>query len=376
MNNSPNNERLSSIDFLRGLMIVLMTIDHVRDMFHSVEIGQYIPTDAGVFLYATRWITHLCAPTFVFLAGLSVFLKEKRYNAPLNEVRIFLIKRGLFFVVLEFTLISFLWNQIFPANIYSLNAQVIWAIGMSMIFLAAIKSLHPIWILLIGLLLVFGHNLLDQFHSTNSALWNLLHVRTTMTLTESLQITSFYPLMPWFGIISLGYVFGYFLFADSASLNKRKKIILSLAFSSLLLFVILRSYNLYGDKHLFAVGENFMVSAQSFLNVTKYPPSLLYFLITMPFGLIILAFNQESKFTQIIASYGKAPLFYYALHLILIVVIGKIIFFLSGGVYKSEHLIISWIVAVSLVISCYKPVLYFIAFRKNYGKRIGILSYI
>ncbi len=373
------SQRLHSIDFLRGLVIILMTVDHTRDMFYPINIGSYIPNDISLGVYMTRWITHLCAPIFIFLAGISVFLREQKYNLKPSETAIFLFKRGLFFIVLEFTLISFFWNQIFGYQIYTLSAQVIWAFGVSFIFLGLIKNFSAPVILAIGSILVFGHNLLDAFNPENSILWDFLHHRSKLTIIpEKLLFRVSYPLIPWLGLIALGYSCGYYLFTNSVSEKRRGAFLLGLTAICLVSFLILRSFNFYGDSNLFIFDStNLIESFRSFLNVTKYPPSLLYFLITLPFGFAILAlFKKEYKLTKIISNYGKAPLFYYILHLALITIIDNLIEFFSGEKYKSDNILVTWIIAFFIVAISYNLILRFIDFRKKYGNKIKILSYV
>jgi uncharacterized membrane protein len=194
-------------------------------------------------------------------------------------------------------------------------------------------------------------------------------------IPDVLQIRTSYPLLPWFGIISLGYACGYFLFKKDEAV--RNKIMLNLGLFSLVIFVILRYFNFYGDSHLFIKENDFVQSLKSFLDVTKYPPSLLYFLLTIPFGLLILAgFKRESFLSKIITNYGRVPLFYYMLHLTLLPTVSYATLLLNNKFYQTDNIGVIWFLAFMIVIIAYPLVVWFIGFRKKYSKKFELLNYI
>lgn len=382
-NNFPTpakSARFSSIDFLRGFVIILMTVDHVRDMFFSIDIGSLIPEDKGIALFFTRFITHLCAPIFIFLAGLSVFLREQRYNLDRKELQLILIKRGLFLIVLEFTLVNFFFHYILEHTVYNIGCQVIFAIGAAMILLALVKWFSARAILLIGLVTTVGHNLLDGLdQQLNSIFWSFLHSPKVFPIIEGdLSFRIKYPILPWFGVICLGYACGYYWFKASVSEKKRNDSLLKLALACVVVATGLRYFNIYGDSHLFIPHENFTASLLSFLNVTKYPPSLIYLLLTLPFGLLILARvkNADNILVKIISKYGNAPLFYYLLHLALIPALNYLTILALGYEFKTDQLWIIWLASVLIVAGSYPLITWFLEFRKKYVTRFPILSYI
>lgn len=318
--------RISEIDLLRGLVIVLMALDHVRDYFHagSFGINPLDPEQTTPWLYATRWITHLCAPTFVFLAGVSAHLQFARGKTT-PSLSLFLLTRGLWLVFLELTIISFGWSLGFP---YALFMQVIWAIGWSMIALAALVWLPRVVVLAIGILVIAGHNSLDPISAENAGLiWTFLHDGGLVFAGEQPIGLAAYPLLPWFGIIALGYGFGAIFTEPQA---KRDRTVLLLGLGMLAAFFVLRWLNVYGDP-AFATGpeavardwrEQSTIGAaiMVFFDVQKYPPSLQYTLVTL--GVVLTIFPFLSRLTGIVRSvlntFGAVPFFFYILHIYLI----------------------------------------------------------
>lgn len=315
-----NQKRITSIDLLRGSVMIIMALDHVRDYFHA---GAYLydPLDldkTSVALFFTRWITHFCAPVFMFLAGTSAFIVGQRKTK--KELSLFLLKRGLWLVLLELTLINFEWNfDIAFTNIYFI---VIWALGISMIVLAGLIHLPNKLILLIGIVLVAGHNLLDNIHVPGNTLkafgWSLLHDQNFFNWNGR-NVLIGYPVIPWIGIMALGYCLGS-LYTPAFSPEKRKKILLMIGCAAIVLFVLIRFLNTYGDPSHWSRQQSASYTLLSFIKVTKYPPSLLYALMTLGPAILFLAFSENIKnpFSKFISVYGRVPMFYYLLHIFII----------------------------------------------------------
>ncbi|HEV8080544.1 MAG TPA: heparan-alpha-glucosaminide N-acetyltransferase domain-containing protein [Chitinophagaceae bacterium] len=329
--------RIQSIDLLRGLVMIIMALDHVRDYFHaSAQI--YDPLDlsqTSPVIYLTRWVTHFCAPVFMFLAGTSAYLIGQRKTK--KQLSFFLFTRGLWLVFLELTFVYFGWsfNIHFPVS----ALITIWALGISMIALSGLIYLPFKIVLAIGILIVAGHNSLDNFHVPGNDLkafiWDELHDPRLLNFYGHIIITG-YPVLSWIGIITLGYCFGRFYKKDFNAI-KRKKWLLLIGSSAIILFITLRSANIYGDQLLWANQKSGLFTFLSFINVTKYPPSLLYTLITLGPAIIFLAFAEKplNSFTSFISVYGRVPMFYYLLHIYLIHFLAMIAAQLTGFGWKS-----------------------------------------
>jgi uncharacterized membrane protein len=315
-----NQKRITSIDLLRGSVMIIMALDHVRDYFHAGAF-MYDPLDlekTSTALFFTRWITHFCAPVFVFLAGTSAFIAGQKKTK--KELSLFLLTRGLWLVLLELTLIAFGWNfDISFTNIYFI---VIWALGISMIILAGLIHLPNKLILAIGIILVAGHNLLDNIHITGNNLkafgWALLHDQNFFTWNGKNVLVG-YPLLPWIGVMALGYCLGN-LYTVGFSAEKRKKILVMIGVSAIVLFIVIRLLNVYGDPSHWAHQSSVFYTFLSFIKASKYPPSLLYILMTLGPAVLFLAFteNIRSAASRIISVYGRVPMFYYLLHIFLV----------------------------------------------------------
>jgi uncharacterized membrane protein len=318
--NTLTTKRISSIDLLRGLIMIIMALDHVRDYFHA-DAFIYDPLDLNkttLILYFTRWITHFCAPIFVLLAGTSASLSGQRKTK--KQLAFFLVTRGIWLMILEETVVNFEWffNIHFTFFIFG----VIWVLGLCMIFLAGLIFLPRTIILIIGLIMVAGHNLLDKIHfpehNVMGFIWGMVHDRKPYSIGH-INIEEAYHIIPWVGVMALGYCLGS-LFAKDVDPAKRKRILLQLGTGSLLLFIIVRSINLYGNLYPWTHQATPLLSLLSFLNISKYPPSLDYLLITEGFALIFLGLteNVSNRLSKIISVYGRVPMFYYLCHLFLI----------------------------------------------------------
>ena len=326
------HKRIESIDLLRGIVIVIMALDHVRDYFHADNF-LYEPNDlsqTNPVLFFTRWITHYCAPVFVFLAGTSIFLLGERKTK--NELAAFLLKRGLWLMLLEVVVIGFAWsfNPIYPL----FRLQVIWVLGLSMVFMSALIYLPPKMILIIGLVIMFGHNLLDNIHAQGNSfkdfLWAELHERRAFAIGDR-KVRTGYPLLPWLGIMTLGYSFGV-LYKKGMDAAVRKNYLLTLGSAAIVLFLLLRVINRYGDMAPWSAQPSFALTVCSFLNVTKYPPSLMFALMTLGPALVVLALLEKplNRLGKIIIPIGRVPLFFYILHLFLIHGLALVAVVISG----------------------------------------------
>ena len=306
--------RLTSIDALRGFVMLLMLVDHTREFFYShVAVGDPMAMTTPVPLFFTRLTAHLCAPVFVALTGLSAYLYGARRTRA--ETSAFLLKRGLFLVLLELTLVNLAWRLSFGSE--TLFLQVIWVIGLSMIALAALIHLPRPALIAVGAVIVLGHNLLDPIafapSETGHALWAILHDRGFIELPWGRARTS-YPLLPWIGTITLGYAIGPWFGRDvAAALRLRRLAVTGIAMIAG--FVLLRSINVYGDTP-WQTGEDRVHTLLAFLNVTKYPPSADFLLLTLGIGALLLAaFERIGRPAAILAILGGAPLFFYLVHL-------------------------------------------------------------
>ena len=311
-----NSKRIESIDIVRGTIMVIMVLDHVRDYFHADSL-RFSPEDFShttPYIFFTRWITHFCAPVFVFLAGTSAFLSGQRKTK--RQLSKFLLTRGLWLIIVELTVVNFAWS--FNYKLPFIGLGVIWVIGISMIVLAAVIHLRFKLGLLLGLVLVFGHNLLDPIHF-DGFLWSVLHESKVFQINETHFIRVTYPLLPWIGIMILGYCFGR-LYTRDFTVERRKKWLLVMGTGAIALFVLVRAINIYGDPAPWSNQSSEIFTPLSFLNTTKYPPSLLYTLMTLGPTMLFLALAEKISVgsARAIIHIGRVPMFFYILHLYLI----------------------------------------------------------
>lgn len=313
--------------------MVLMALDHTRDFF-SRDLS-FDPTDLGKTypaLFLTRWITHFCAPVFLFLAGTGAFLSTTR-GKSIRELSWFLFTRGLWCVVLELTVIRSL-GWMFNFDYHYTFGIVFWAIGWSMVSLAALVFLPPRVVLVFGLLMIASHHVFDHVHPENlgnlAALWKILHSGGTIQLSATSRFIAGYPLVPWIGVMAVGYGFGALLVRGS---EERRRWLFGLGGLATLLFVVIRGTNVYGDSRLWSEQKSFLFTAFSFVNCTKYPPSLCYLLMTLGPSLLVLAALDRGtpRWLQPVCVFGRVPLFFYLLHLPLIHGLAVIASYLDYG---------------------------------------------
>lgn len=331
--------RIDSIDLLRGLVMIIMALDHTRDFFHKTAWTDdpLNLTTTTPLLYFTRWITHFCAPVFVFLAGTSGYFQSLRKSK--KELSLFLIKRGLWLILIEVIVINFAFT--FDIHYTLIGLQTIWAIGISMVILGLVIWLPFPVILALGLLIVLGHNGLDFYEAkikgTPGWWYDLLHHFGFYHLWGKHSLLILYPFLSWSGLMMLGYCFGK-LFVGIEG-RQRKKMLVWLGVGILLLFVAIRLTNEYGDPDRWSTQKNSLYTFLSFMNVHKYPPSLLYMCATIAPALLFLAFTGKVKnrLTKFITVYGRVPFFYYVLHFLLIHTLSSV-FYLTRGHSFAEGL--------------------------------------
>nr|WP_272913288.1 heparan-alpha-glucosaminide N-acetyltransferase domain-containing protein [Methylobacterium sp. SyP6R] len=307
--------RIGSIDALRGFVMLLMLVDHVRDIFY-VHAQVRDPMDLSVTapdLVVTRLISHLCAPVFLLLTGLSASLYARRHGT--GATARFLLTRGLFLVGLEVTLVNLAWTgRMLPPVLY---LQVIWAIGLGMIALAGLLRLPRPALAVAALLIVLGHNLLDGIvlapGQAGYVPWSILHQRGLLDLPWGVARTS-YPVLPWIGVAAAGYVLGPWFATDPRARRRR---LLALGAAALAGFLVLRGLNGYGDPVPWQAGPTLGMTILSFLNLTKYPPSADFLLLTLGLGLWLLAVFEALPASRLgwLRVFGGAPLFFYLVHL-------------------------------------------------------------
>lgn len=305
--------RIESIDVVRGVVMVLMALDHVRDFFGMPGVN---PTDLAqttIPLFFTRWITHFCAPVFFLLTGTGAYLSLRK--KPKYELSRFLFTRGLWLIFLELVVVRcFGWA--FNFNYHFTLLQVLWTLGWAMIVLSALVYLPASVVTTFGVVMILSHNLFDSVQSSNP-LWVILHTPGIIVKVPGHIVFDGYPLIPWVGVTAAGYGLGQIY---SWSSSRRKAFLLPSGIGLTAAFFILRAINLYGDPRRWTTQKSPAYTVLSFLNTTKYPPSLLYLLMTLgPALLFLWALDGKTpRWLRPALIVGKVPLFYYVLHLPLI----------------------------------------------------------
>lgn len=325
-------KRIQSIDIVRGIVMIIMALDHVRDLMHETSISQ-VPTDLNTttpILFFTRWITHLCAPIFVFLAGASVYLSLKNNN-DFKASKQLLLKRGLWLIFLELTIVNF--AIFFDIGFHALLFEVIASTGFGFIILSILLRLPARRIGYIGLAIIFCHNLLPIIPLEENAVIKLIlnpfFSPTVIPLMPGKMFIIGYPPIPWLGIILLGYACGHFFILPE---RKKPKLFLKIGVGALLLFIVIRLINIYGDGAPWSVQKNGLHTFLSFMNVSKYPPSLLFCLVTLGIMFLLFAFVEKlnKNIQNITMVYGKVPLFYFVLHFYLVHIITLVMLLIQG----------------------------------------------
>ncbi len=373
MNNLQHlKKRIPSIDILRGLVILFMLVDHVRErvFLHQQVADPMIIDETSSTLFFTRFMAHFCAPVFIFLTGLSAWLYENPQDKPQRSVHSFLLKRGLFIIFLEITLVNFSWF----GNYNALYLQVMWAIGLSMIALAFLTCLPHRVIGLIAITIIFGHNALDFISFTPEefgySLWTILHDRGYLFTSETFKIKVSYPTLPWIGIICLGYFIAP-IFSSKFEINKRIRILFRLGAFSLLTLFVIRLGNVYVEPVMWTSFDNWLLTVQSFINFTKYPPSLGFLLITLGVAFIVLALLEKSSTDNFnfLIHYGSAPLFFYLLHLYVLLIMYWVLVSIFGtnkGIYYGVDSVWQvWAISILLSLVLYLPTKKFSNFKKT-----------
>ena len=329
-------ERIDSIDLLRGLVMIIMALDHTRDFFHAPAWTQD-PLDLNTtspLLFLTRWITHFCAPVFVFLAGTSIYFQDLRKTK--KELSVFLLKRGVWLILMEILVINFAFSFDITPNFIAL--QVIWTIGINMVIMGLFIWLPFPAILMTGLLIVFLHNTLDPYEAALNGqapgfFYDLIHRQSFHQLDDNFTLMILYPFLPWTGLMMLGYCFGrlYTTYKDV----QRTKVLFWLGAGLIAFFILLRISNAYGDNQPWSTQKNSLYSLFSFIHTDKYPPSLLYMCMTIGPAILFLAFvkgrNAVSKFITV---FGRVPFFYYILHFYLLHIVSSICFLARGHTFE------------------------------------------
>ena len=324
--------RLTSIDLLRGLVMIIMALDHSRDFLHTTawtDDPLNLQTTTTL-LFFTRWITHFCAPVFVFLAGSSIYFQALRKTK--KELSLFLLKRGLWLLFVEIVIINFAFS--FDVHYAIIGLQTIWSIGISMMVMAAIIWLPFKAVFAVALLIVLGHNGLDFYEkgagNNVSVLYTFLHRPGMFPINATHRVVVLYPFLSWVGLMAMGYCFGrLFMQYQGAA---RRQVLLRLGIMLVCFFVILRALNIYGNPEPWATQPTFLKTILSFIDVHKYPPSLLFMCITIGPALLFLAAVEgaKNKLADIITVYGRVPFFYYVLHFFTLHIVTAAFFFLSG----------------------------------------------
>ncbi|MES2875352.1 MAG: heparan-alpha-glucosaminide N-acetyltransferase domain-containing protein [Bacteroidota bacterium] len=380
--------RVDSIDILRGLVMIIMALDHTRDYFH-IHAWTQDPLNLATTtpaLFLTRWITHFCAPIFTFLAGTSVWFQAK--NKSKKELSSFLIKRGLWLVVVEIVVFNFAFS--FDPSYTIIALQTIWSIGVSMIILGLLIWLPFKAVLAIGLLIVLGHNSLDFYEASNkggfSLLYSIIHRPGFFPLNKEHSLFVLYPVLPWLGIMILGYCFGRLFTAYQGA--ERRKILSLLGIGLTLFFILLRAINIYGDPKPWSQQNSVLYTLFSFIDTQKYPPSLLYAAMTIGPGMIFLSLIEKTKnvITDIIVVYGRVPFLYYVLHFFLIHVLCMIFFLMRGhkfseGIYEGPNMFpyfiipkegyslgVVYLIWIGVIIVLYPVCKWFSEYKKTHRK--------
>ena len=374
--------RLLAIDALRGFVMLLMLVDHVRETFllHRQVTDPIDALSVTPDLFFTRLLSTLCAPVFIFLTGLSAWLYSQKHTA--GETSVFLLQRGLFLVFLELTFVCFAWNAEFPPK--TLWLQVIWCIGICMVVLAALLHFKRSWLIVLGVAIVAGHNLLDGIvlgpDSPFFVPWSILHQRAFIDITEFTRARTTYPVLPWIGVILLGWGIGPW-FGKDADPGVRSRRLFTVGIGLLIAFMLVRYANVYGDKSWVQTGDA-LRTFMSFMSATKYPPSLMFLLPTLGLGLILLGLFEKIQARAsiaVLAVYGGAPMFFYLLHLYVLKAMYVLAVFIwgtnQGAYFGFDQLPMVWLWSVVLGVLLFFPTRWFASLKQR-RRDISLLKYL
>jgi uncharacterized membrane protein len=389
------SNRIISIDLLRGFVMAIMALDHTRDFFHysliTLQIDALDPASTTPWMYASRWVTHLCAPTFVWLAGISAWLHAKKSKMSVGEKSRFLGSRGLWLIVLELSIINFGWT--FNPTFSNFYLIVIWAIGASMILLAIFSLLPRKWHLPLALAIIFGHNFFDGLSfekGTTAYVFETLFIHTGRFEWWGRSFRVPYPVLPWFGIMLLGYSMGH-LFTQEAKALRHRVLWLGGLFA-LVMCVVLRLFTVYGDPRPFEKQPHLLWTIYDFLNMSKYPPSLHFSLMFLGLAMLLLyAFELfKTRANGLLVVFGGVPLFFYVLHIYLLHALNLLMYVgqrghISGidwekGVWGYEikfgyGLLEVYLIWLGLLAVCYPLCKRFAAFKAKHSSKWWV-SYI
>jgi uncharacterized membrane protein len=365
--------RIAIIDVMRGLVMLIMLFDHVRETLylHMQVTDPMTVASTAPELFFTRMAAHFCAPMFVFLTGLSAWLYAHPAAGPRNATG-FLVKRGLLLVALELVVVNFAWAGKFPPAV--LYLQVIWVIGLAMIFLALVHRLPLKLLGAVGALIVVGHNALTWMTfepgTVGYTLWTILLHRGFLVAEGAVKLKVTYPLLPWIGVILLGYAAGP-LFGRAMAPERRRQLMLMLGGGALLALALLRGFNIYGEEMPWVHGETAVQTVMSFFNFTKYPPSLDFLLMTIGTGFLVMVWLEpvENWFTRACATFGGAPMFYYMLHLYVLLGLQHLLVAIFGANHGERFgidvLWPVWVVSLALMPVLYLPCRAFANFKRT-----------
>ncbi|RJG17856.1 DUF1624 domain-containing protein [Massilia cavernae] len=365
--------RIAVIDVMRGLIMLIMLFDHVRETIYlHMQVGDPMDVQATApELFFTRMAAHFCAPVFVFLTGLSAWLYAHPAAGPRNATG-FLVKRGMLLIFLELVFVNFAWSGKIPSPVIYL--QVIWVIGLAMIILALVHRL-PLKVLgAVGLAIVFGHNALTwmSFEPGTFAyyVWTVLLHRGFLIPEGVMKLKVTYPLLPWVGVILVGYAAGP-LYSAVMAPERRQRLLRMLGVGCLLLLAVLRGFNIYGENLPWVHGDTAIQTVMSFFNFTKYPPSLDFLLLTLGVAMLGLAYFEkiDNWFTRACATFGGAPMFYYLLHLYLLLGLQHVLVAVFGANHGERFGVDSvwpiWVLSVVLMPVLYVPCRAFARFKRT-----------
>ncbi len=357
--------------------MIVMFIDHCRERFFS-NIPMSDPMDIDLTepsFFFTRITTHLCAPIFVFLTGISAWLYAHPNNKSPRSASSFLFKRGLFLIFLEITLINFSWFGAYQ----TLYLQVIWAIGISMIILSFLCSFPSKILFLIGFIIVFGHNLLTPIEFNHDefgySIWTILHDRGYLMENSFINIKASYPVLPWIGLILLGYVSGS-IYKSSVNFEQRSKLLIKLSLICFISLFIFRGFNIYGESLPWTIQSTPIKTVMSFMNFTKYPPSLNFMQYTIGIAFFLLWFFEKYnyKWMTYLKTLGSAPMFFYIIHLYFLLITFKLLKYLNilndHNEYSFEHYYQLLIIVILFIIILYYPTKIFSDFKRKSSSKL------